>query len=223
MESIVRLARVLSDPTRMRLLRDLQHGGSATSADLAHRLGLAPTRAAAALTVLRQAGLVSSEGEGHERTYMAETRVPPLLDAMAAAAVPPPDPNAPSPHAAREIRRNSPVRQARTCYDHLAGVAGVQLLDAMVQRGWLTAEGPRPLYCLTLDGGQALAERGVELPAPGRRAFAFGCMDWTERHPHLGGALGAAVLRAMIHRGLVRRHPGRRDVTLAPGWEAWLG
>ena len=70
-----------------------------------------------------------------------------------------------SPQAAREVRRNTLRRQGRTCYDHLAGVVGVQLLEALLQRGWLEeSAGPRPRYRLTPSGRQALQGRGVALP-----------------------------------------------------------
>ena len=45
--------------------------------------------------------------------------------------------------AARELRRDAPLRHARTCYDHLAGVEGVQLLREMLRRGWLLQENRR--------------------------------------------------------------------------------
>ncbi|HEY3269559.1 MAG TPA: metalloregulator ArsR/SmtB family transcription factor [Armatimonadota bacterium] len=224
MESIARLARALSDDTRLRLLRALMEG-EATPNELAQRLGLTHPRAANHLAALRDVGLASETvSEERRRAYSVDAdAVGALLAAMEAAAVVPHDPHAPSAGAAREIRRNSPIRQARTCYDHLGGLAGVEILDAMVERGWLTPDGPRPIYLLTLEGGRALAERGVDLPEAGRRSFAFGCMDWTERRPHLGGALGAAILRALLEQGIVRRQPGIRAVTLSNGMKAWLG
>ena len=33
-----------------------------------------------------------------------------------------------------------------------------------------------------------------------RRRFAFGCLDWSERRYHLGGALGAAFLQLALKR-----------------------
>jgi DNA-binding PadR family transcriptional regulator len=93
------------------------------------------------------------------------------------------------------------MRQTRTCYDHLAGVAGLQLLDAMLQCGWLepqeSEENSRSLYHLTPQGTQALQERGVDVirAAQTRRRFAFGCMDWTERRVHLAGCWGLPYSR----------------------------
>ena len=137
----------------------------------------------------------------------------------------------PSAQAAREVRRNSPLRQARTCYDHLAGVAGVAVMDAMLRQGWLEpsseSTGPakgRTHYQLTAQGGRALRSLGVDLlPKKGsQRMYAYGCVDWTERRFHLGGGLGAAILDSLIADGIVRREPGSRVATMlkpVAGWE----
>jgi hypothetical protein len=130
-----------------------------------------------------------------------------------------------SPQAAREVRRNTRLRQGRTCYDHLAGAVGVQLLEALLQRGWLEeSAGPRPRYRLTLSGRQALQSRGVALPdtRKARRQFAYGCLDWTERRPHLGGALGAAMLQALSDTDYVRRDHTSRAVILRQPITDWL-
>ena len=103
-----------------------------------------------------------------------------------------------SSQAAREVRRDSRLRRARTCYGHLAGVAGVALMDKMISLGWLeepslSAPGNRAAYSLSPKGRRAMAERGVEVAEAGNSTgrFAFGCLDWTERRQHLGGALAA--------------------------------
>lgn len=132
-----------------------------------------------------------------------------------------------SQQSAREVRRDTAMRQARTCYDHLAGVAGVGLMDEMLRRGWLQManDAPRPDYSLTQSGEDGLKERGVDVARAkdSRRKFAYGCLDWTERRSHLGGALGAAVLDALRDDGAVQRSDGTRTVaTLKPvtGWLA---
>jgi hypothetical protein len=133
----------------------------------------------------------------------------------------------PSRQAAREVRRNSPIRQARTCYDHLAGVAGVTLMDAMMQRGWLEvgkeSEG-RTHFCLTPYGHQALTGRGGDLLSARniRRMYAYGCVDWTERRFHLGGALGASILEALCSADIVQREKRTRVITLLKPLTCWL-
>lgn len=121
------------------------------------------------------------------------------------------------------MRLDTPLRRARTCYRHLAGVAGVALLDELLARGWLrqTADGTRPVYELTAEGASGLRTCGV-LVDGGRGSGAIGCLDWTERRMHLGGALGAVIARAMEADGTLRRGPGTRAVTLAATTAAWL-
>ncbi len=134
----------------------------------------------------------------------------------------------PSPQAAREVRRNTPIRQARTCYRHLAGIAGVHLLDEMVKRGWLGLEMGRqpirPLYHLTPRGTRVLAKRGVEIPLAHKsgRVLAHGCLDWTERRPHLGGELGAAIRHGLEAAGVIRRARASRVVTVITPVLGWL-
>jgi len=217
-------ARTLSHPTRLRILLALLEG-EATPTDLSRSLGLTPEVVARHLSTLGRAGMARCEGEGAARVCSADAeRVEPALEALRRLGVPGRDASAPSPQAAREVRRNSPMRQARTCHDHMGGSEGVALLEGMVARGWLTPEGPRPVYLLTLEGGRALAERGVELERRGRsrRTFAYGCLDWTERRPHLGGALGAAVRRALQESGYLRHKRGTRVIEVVKPLEEWL-
>ena len=134
-----------------------------------------------------------------------------------------------SPQSQREMRRNTPLRQARTCYGHLAGVAGVALMDEMLGLKWLE-EGQQPVsgnrvgYELTTKGLLAMDEMGVDLlvAAKSTGIFAFGCLDWTEPGLHLGGSLGRAVTACLAERGLVGRTPGTREVTLQSSPNSWL-
>ncbi|PKB67223.1 MAG: hypothetical protein BZY81_05195 [SAR202 cluster bacterium Io17-Chloro-G4] len=130
-----------------------------------------------------------------------------------------------SAQASREVRRDSDLRRARTCYDHLAGVAGVDLLEEMLSRGWFRVEeGTKPSYHLTSDGERALLGLGVDLPtaAAQRRPFAYGCLDWTERRYHLRGSLSAAILTALSNSGTVVRTAGTRTVALKRPMVDWL-
>ena len=134
----------------------------------------------------------------------------------------------PSAQAAREVRRNTPIRQARTCYGHLAGVAGVTLFQELVDRGWLEQteheQASRPPFRLTPLGVQSLSQREVDVAGcqTTRRRFAYGCLDWTERRFHLGGALGVAIVDALQARGTILRQRGTRVVALGADLTAWL-
>jgi DNA-binding transcriptional ArsR family regulator len=218
-------AQAFADVTRLRILSLLLEGETTVS-DIVTRLGVPQPRASTHLAFLRRAGLVSVDRLGRQRVYRPDaTRIEAVLAALQAFT-----PTTPprSLQAVREVRRNTAMRQARTCYDHLAGVAGVQLLDAMLHHDWLETNEPaedlRPLYRLTPQGTQVLSERGVDVvrAEKARRRFAFGCVDWTERRAHLGGALGAAILEAMVTAGMVQRQPQSRTVVVQQSVVDWL-
>lgn len=219
----VTIARALADETRLALLAALLDG-AATVSDLGERLGLAP-RVSSHLAVLRDAGLVGVAACGRQRVYRVDpARIGGLL-AMLETLSPVPATPPRSAQAAREVRRNSAIRQARTCYDHLAGVAGIALLDDLLRRGWLMPDADDPTaYALTAEGTHALKALGVDVAAAesARRRFAFGCLDWTERRPHLGGALGAAILRELEAAGAVERGRDSRGATVRTAPEQWL-
>jgi DNA-binding transcriptional ArsR family regulator len=225
MQALVQRAQAFADVTRMRILHLLLEG-EATVSDIVTRLGVPQPRASTHLAFLRQVGLVSVDRLGRQRVYRPDTaRIEAVLEALRTLR-----PTTPprSLQAVREVQRNTAMRQARTCYDHLAGVAGVQLLDEMLRRRWLEPnepeENPRSLYRLTPPGTQVLSARGVDVVRAHktRRRFAFGCLDWTERRAHLGGALGAAILEALVRAGIVQRQPQSRTVVFQKPVSDWL-
>ena len=225
MQPLAQLARALADETRLRILTVLLEG-AATVSDLVTRLGVPQPRVSTQLALLRDAGLVSVHGIGRQRIYDCDgERVGAVLAALRVLTPVAPRRVAPSAQAARAVRHNTALRQARTCYGHLAGVAGVQLLDDLLRRGWLEVqEGTQPHYHLTPRGAQALLGRGVDLvrARKARRVFAYGCLDWTERRPHLGGALGAAILEALAAAGVIRREKSSRAVAFLKPVSRWL-
>jgi DNA-binding transcriptional ArsR family regulator len=220
-EGAAGLARVLAHETCIRLI-DALHAGEATVSDLACRLGLDQPRVSTHLGLMREAGLVDCEANGRHRVYALRGQAPALAVATLrtlAASVAGGD-AAQAASVAAPPAGDAPVRLARTCYDHLAGVAGVRLLDGLLARGWLEPSGPGDRDLVVAErGAVALGRLGVNLPIArrSRRALAIDCPDWTERRPHLGGALGAALLSAMLDQGRARLQPGERAVDLEPG------
>ena len=211
---VASLARVLADETRVRLLDQLT-AGEASVSDLASRIGIGQPRVSSHLQVLRDAGLVTAHVYGRSRVYALRGEGPALaLSALRTLA------GSPRPlrsqAAAAAVRRDAPIRRARTCYDHLAGVAGVQALDGLLERGWLVAGRAADHFELTAAGEAGLVAEGVDVAAArrARRAFAVGCMDWTERRFHLGGSLGAALLAHQLAAGNARLDPGTRVVKM---------
>lgn len=109
------------------------------------------------------------------------------------------------------------LRAARTCYDHIAGTLGVALHDRFKTLGWLSGgSGAKQAYDLTPAGAKALEALGIDVATTRklRRRFAFACLDWSERRPHLGGALGAALLQVARKRNWVERDPGGRALSI---------
>jgi hypothetical protein len=111
------------------------------------------------------------------------------------------------------------LRAARTCYDHLAGRLAVELHDRLLALRHLARDGDD--YVLARAGGEALERIGVDVDGAlaRRRRFACACMDWSERRPHLGGALGAALLQLAESRGWVHRQLDSRAVRVTPKGE----
>ena len=123
--------------------------------------------------------------------------------------------------AEREVRRNTLLRQARTCYGHLAGVAGVALMEELLRLEWVeelevSVSGNRIGYGLTTKGRMSMADFGVDLTAAEKSTgeFALGCLDWTERGHHLGGSLGRVITARLSELGLITRTEGTREVKL---------
>ena len=114
-------------------------------------------------------------------------------------------------------RGGAALRDARTCYDHLAGRLGVALAEALARDGHVTlAPGHAEL---TPSGRRFLADRGIAL-VPGKRPICRACLDWSERRPHLAGALGAALAAHALEKNWVQRIPGHRAVMMTPAGRA---
>jgi DNA-binding transcriptional ArsR family regulator len=193
----VALLKELAHPLRLRVIDRLGHLGPAPVSALSAALGAPMPELSNHLKRLRDAGLVNARRDGRQAIYeLGDTGVElllPLLDRLVT-------PQAPEPAQA----------PSRTCYDHLAGPLGVHLYRDLVERGALD---PRPDGTVGLgpNARAAFAALGVDVQAvaPGRRRFAFECLDATEQQPHLAGALGAALADALFDRGWVERGEGR--------------
>lgn len=226
-EVIAHAGALLSDPLRLRILAELQQV-VLTVSELTARLDASQPRVSAQLATLRDAGWVEVMTQGRQRYY--RLAAPQITVAMVELAA------LPAPHVAEQpadARLESAggvepeLRIARSCYDHLAGVAGVHLHDTMLEQGWLepTAEGIgryQPAYALTQAGERELTSRGVELPSESRRRFAFACPDWTEARPHLGGSLAAAIFSRLQEDGYLKRRQRTRALQLEKNLAAWL-
>jgi DNA-binding transcriptional ArsR family regulator len=214
------IAGAIAEPARARMLCSLLDGCARTATELAMLADISASTASAHLARLRDSGLVESTAQGKHRYFrLMRQEVATALEALLVVAGVP----------RQTFKPNTPsaLRQARTCYDHMAGARAVELHDAMQAHGWLVrnSEDADNAYSLSPKGEHALAGMGLDLAAARakRRRFACACMDWSERRPHLGGSLGAAVLAWAEHRSWVIRATDSRALSLTPAGErAWL-
>jgi len=195
--AVSRIAAAIGEPARARILYCLMDGHARTSTELAVVADVGPSTASAHLNRLKTEHLVKVLVQGKHRFYSLEgPDVASALEALSVLAGGSRDPFVPG--------TPSRLRAARTCYDHLAGTAGVLLHDRFKALGWLSAgsKGRNGALDVTQEGTKALEALGIDLKATRalRRRFACACMDWSERRPHVGGALGAALLNAAVKR-----------------------
>jgi DNA-binding transcriptional ArsR family regulator len=174
---------------------------------LADILGITPARLGNHLARLRSIGLVTTERSGRHVGYRAAQQdLRPLLDGLAT-------------FAGGTIPVPYPVKDhLQSCYDHAAGVLGVGIMETLLERNALTRSEGAGEAALRLGpaAGAVLADFGVDIEQLGndRRVLASPCLDRLLRRPHLGGSLGAAVLSALLERGLVHQVADSRELRI---------
>ncbi len=190
------IAGAIADRARARMLCSLLDGHARTATELAALADIGSSTASGHFRRLCDQGLVAMSSQGKHRYFrLANADVAAALEALLTVAGVARTPFRPS--------TPSPLRHARTCYDHCAGEVAVKLHDALLAQAWIVPE--QDGYGLTDRGREALVALGVDVEqARGRRrCFAYPCLDWSERRPHLGGSLAAALLDMMSSRGWV--------------------
>lgn len=207
---LARVAALVADPARSRMLAYLLTGEYASAGELARAASVTPATASGHLGKLLEARFVVCEPRGRHRYYrLADAEVAHALEALALVAERDQHDQA---WAHPERQR---LRLARCCYGHLAGQLGVSVFDSLLreQRLASTPDG----FELTEAGLCWLQSLGMMPCAPtGRRRFAYRCLDWSERRDHLGGQLADALYQHFTQRGWVRRGNGRAlDITVS--------
>ena len=219
---IARVARLLADMARTRIVWTLIDGSARSAGELAYHAGISAQSASAHLTKLVEGGLLAVEAQGRHRYFrIASTEVACMIESMAALASGP-ELGLPqclgSAHSPTEA-----FMYARTCYDHLAGEIAVRVLASMTKARWLRRQGVE--LVATRLGERQLHAMGIDLAsAQGeRRVFARPCADLTQRQPHLGGALGTHMLRLYIDQSWIVRSPKSRLVSVTPKGNEMFG
>jgi DNA-binding transcriptional ArsR family regulator len=209
---IPRIANLLADPARARILWTLIDGTTRPAGELAFAANISAQSASAHLAKLVDGGLLHADAQGRHRYFrIANPEVARVIESVASlnAATRPRQPRAALPSRAVPVQ----FLHARTCYRHLAGEIAVRVLEAMLQARWLTADGRD--FSVTALGERKLGELDVPV-VESRRVFAQACVDLTQRRSHLGGALGDALLRTYVARGWVQRQARSRVVSITP-------
>jgi DNA-binding transcriptional ArsR family regulator len=210
--TVPRIAAAIGEPARARMLYCLMDGRARTSTELAVMGEVSPSTASVHLARLKAARLVTVLVQGRHRYYSLNGEsVAMALEAL----------NVLAGQSRHPFRSPAPtrLRAARTCYDHMAGAVAVALHDRFQSLKWLSpgSSGDNG-YDVTPTGATAFEALGIDLATARtlRRRFAFACLDWSERRPHLGGALGAAFLTLALRKNWVARDLDSRVLTVTP-------
>ncbi|GGY48214.1 ArsR/SmtB family transcription factor [Streptomyces omiyaensis] len=210
-------AALFADESRATMLLALLDGRAWTAGELARHARVAPSTATGHLGRLVAGGVLTEERQGrHRYVRLAGPAVAQLVEELAGLAGPGPD-EAPRSLAAASAGRA--MARGRTCYDHLAGRLGITVTDALTTRGLLRQDTG---FALTDRGLEWFADLGIALVPKGRRPLARGCLDWTERRPHLAGRAGAALCAHALEAGWCVRIGSGRAVKVTPAGETAL-
>lgn len=206
-DRMARIAGAIGEPARARMLCCLMDGHARTATELATVGGISASTASTHLAKLKAQGLIDAFAQGKHRYFrLGGADVSRALEALLVVAG--------TPRPAFTPSTPSRLRAARTCYDHMAGELAVALHDHLLDQKWLkdSSDG----YALTAKGETQLQAWGLDTQAAraARRRFACPCMDWSERRPHLAGALGAAMLQLALQRKWVQQDLDTRGLQL---------
>lgn len=195
--AVCRIAGAIGEPARARMLYCLVDGRARTGTELAVVADVSPSTASVHLQRLRAERLVKVFAQGKHRYYSLDgSNVAAALESLSVLAG--------GSRAAFAVNTPNRLRAARTCYDHIAGTLGVSLHDRFQGLGWISTDSTASENeCnLTLRGAKGFEGLGIDIEGTRalRRRFAYACLDWSERRPHLGGALAAALLKVVLKR-----------------------
>jgi DNA-binding transcriptional ArsR family regulator len=192
------VASLIGEPARAKMLWNLLDGRAYTAGELAAAADISSTSASNHLAKLLNASILKVEVQGRHRYYsFSRPEIAYVIESLATL-----------------VRRDvmlkekeglKPITYCRSCYDHLAGYVGVQITEAFEKAEWLASDASG--YLVTSKGWRHLKHFGIEkyLLTNPRRSLCRQCLDWSERRPHLAGALGALLLAKMLENNWLRR------------------
>jgi len=210
--NIAEIAALVGDPARTNILAALMDGRALTATELAYVARVSPQTTSGHLAKLTQSNLLTLEKQGRHRYYrIASPLIGQMLESIMVVAG-----HQIALRSPRASRLDADMRIARTCYDHLAGRLGVAVADALLGNGHVA---------FVQDGGEVTASGfaffsglGIHLDSreKTRRVFCRPCLDWSERRPHIAGAVGARLCEHYLERGWIRRRESTRALNITP-------
>lgn len=202
------VASLMGDPARANILAALMDGRALTAKELALVAGVSASTTSGHLAKMVDGGLLEVIEQGRYRYFrLANSLVACAIEGLMALSG-----ERQSRHRLSGSRGGEGLRVARTCYDHLAGKLGVSLMDRLLAQGHLH---PDPAdFQVSRRGHEFFKDLGIDVEkiAAQRRGFARPCLDWSERRPHLAGALGAALGARCFEIGWIERQRDSRAV-----------
>jgi DNA-binding transcriptional ArsR family regulator len=205
---IAQAAALIADPTRAAMLRALLSDRPLAAGELARLAGVSAATASFHLAKLLEGDMIAVARQGRHRYYrLAGHEVAAALEALGLIS------RALPVRTLRQSREAAALSEARTCYDHLAGRAGVGLLEALLTSKSLVrtdrGDSASTRFVVTGAGARTLASFGINVTEVrrSRRHFAGECIDWTQRRGHLNGALAAAITARLFELGWIARVP----------------
>ncbi|MES2256741.1 MAG: helix-turn-helix transcriptional regulator [Pseudomonadota bacterium] len=210
--NIAEIAALVGDPARTNILAALMDGRALTATELAYVARVSPQTTSGHLAKLTTANLLTVEKQGRHRYYrIASPLIGQMLESIMVVAG-----NHVALRPPRSSRLDDDMRMARTCYDHLAGRLGVALADTLLGLGHVA---------FVQDGGEVtesgfafFSGLGIALNHREKmnRVFCRPCLDWSERRPHIAGAVGARLCEHYLEQGWIRRLDSTRALNITP-------
>jgi DNA-binding transcriptional ArsR family regulator len=209
--NLAAVAALLGDPARANMLTALMHGRALTATELAQEAGVTLQTTSGHLARLEAANLLQVEKQGRHRYFrLSGEDVAEVLEGLMGLA-------ARTGHLRTKLGPKDPaLRQARICYDHLAGDMGVWAFDRLCAKGLVAGEA-RDVH-VTDAGRSFFAGIGIDTGKleSEKRPVCRVCLDWSERRYHIAGALGARFLDRLFQNGWARREKDSRAIHFSP-------
>jgi len=205
--NIAKIGALIGDNTRAQMLSALMHGKALTASELASEAGVTAQTATTHLTKLHSGGLLSVRKQGRHKYFtLANDDVASLLETLMGLTA------GNEPLRIKTGPRDAAMRDARVCYNHLAGIKGIQLHDALGKKSVLTYKDGE--LHLSAKGERFMTDFGIDIDTlrSSKSPLCRECLDWSERRTHLAGSLGRALFTRLEHLRWVKRESDSRVV-----------